>query len=196
MPKVLIVEDEEPVSLLLRYYDPSAGRITIDGVDLREADLDAYRARLGLVLQEDFMFAGTGRANLVLGRSGIDDAALERALAASSAASVVARLPAGLDSEVAERGVTLSTGERELLAIARALAGDPALVILDEATSSVDSATEARIEVATRNLLRDRSALVVAHRLSTVRRADRILVMHKGQIRESGTHERLPASTT
>jgi ABC-type multidrug transport system fused ATPase/permease subunit len=106
----------------------------------------------------------------------------------------VDRLADGLDSEVAERCVTLSTGERELLAIARAVAGDPGLVILDEATSSVDSQTEAQIEEATHNLLRGRSALVVAHRLSTVRRADRILVFHKGRLRESGTHEELLAA--
>ncbi len=181
------------VSLLLRFYDPLAGRVTVDGVDLREVDLEQYRARVGLVLQEDFVFSGSVRQNLVLGRDGIDDAALERALAASSAASVVARIEGGLDGQLSERGSSLSTGERELLAIARALAGDPALVILDEATSSVDSATEARIEAATRALLRGRSALVVAHRLSTVRRADRIYVLHKGEVREFGTHESLLA---
>ena len=181
------------VSLLLRFYDPRAGRITIDGLDLRELDLDAYRARIGLVLQEDFLFSGTVRENLTLGRAGVDEAALARALEASSAGRVVARLEGGLDSVVAERGATLSTGERELLAIARALAADPQLVILDEATSSVDSATEARIEAATHRLLHGRSALVVAHRLSTVRRADRILVMHRGEIREQGTHDELLA---
>ncbi|MEW6074499.1 MAG: ABC transporter ATP-binding protein [Planctomycetota bacterium] len=181
------------VNLLLRFYDPRAGRIAIDGVDLAALDLAAYRAELGIVLQEDFLFSGSVRENLALGRARVGPESLARALEAAAATEVVARIPGGLDGEVAERGVTLSTGERELLAIARALAADPRLVILDEATSSVDSATEARIEEATHQLLRHRSALVVAHRLSTVRRADRILVMHHGRLREAGTHAELLA---
>jgi ABC-type multidrug transport system fused ATPase/permease subunit len=179
------------VSLLLRFYDPTIGRISVDGRDLRELDLDAYRERLGIVLQEDYLFTGTVRDNLSLGRPGADDESLRRALEVSAADELIERLGAGLDAPIAERGMTLSTGERELLAIARALAGNPGLVILDEATSSVDSATEARIEEATHGLLQDRSALVVAHRLSTVRRADNILVMHHGRVRESGRHEEL-----
>ncbi len=179
------------VSLLLRYYDPSEGRVTVDGVDLRELNLEGYRQCLGLVLQEDFLFTGSVRDNLVLGRDGVSDASLALALQTSAADELIGRLENGLDTEVAERGATLSTGERELIAIARALAGNPRLVILDEATASVDSATEAKIEAATHRLLQERSALVVAHRLSTVRRADKILVMHKGEIRESGTHKEL-----
>jgi ATP-binding cassette subfamily B protein len=181
------------VNLLLRYYDPTGGRVTVDGVDLREVDLAAYREELGIVLQDDFLFSGSVRANLELGRPRVNDETLARALETSSALELVERLPQGLETEVAERGATLSTGERELIAIARALATNPALVVFDEATSSVDSATEARIEAATHELLRGRSALVVAHRLSTVRRADRILVMHKGRLREQGTHEELLA---
>jgi ATP-binding cassette subfamily B protein len=181
------------VNLLLRFYDPTAGRITLDGVDLRELEPESLRARLGLVLQEDFLFTGSVRDNLVLGRAGVTPESLARALEASTAADFVQRLPQGLDTALAERGATLSTGERELVAIARALAASPALVILDEATASVDSATEARIEAATHALLRGKSALVVAHRLSTVRRADRILVLHKGKLRESGTHAELLA---
>ena len=183
------------VNLLLRFYDPTSGRITIDGVDLRELDARSLRRHIGLVMQEDFLFSGTIRDNLVLGREGITDAGLARALEISRAGEVIERLDGGLDAEVAERGVTLSTGERELLAIARAVALDPRLVIFDEATSSVDSRTEAQIEAATHNLLRQRSALVVAHRLSTVRRADRILVFHKGLLRESGTHVELLAAS-
>lgn len=179
------------VNLLLRFYEPTRGRITIDGVDLREFDLAALRSQFGLVLQEDFLFAGTVRENLVMERTEVSEASLERALDASRAAEVVARLPGGLDAPVAERGATLSTGERQLLAIARALAGEPHFVVLDEATASVDSETEHRIEEAKANLLQGRSALVIAHRLSTVRRADRILVMHRGELRESGTHEEL-----
>ena len=181
------------VNLLLRSYDATLGRVTIDGIDLRELDLGAYREELGLVLQEDFLFTGTVRANLELGRARVSPESMARALEVSNAGALVQRLPRGLDTELAERGATLSTGERELLAIARALAGNPALVILDEATSSVDSATEARIEAATHQLLRGRSALVVAHRLSTVRRADKILVLHHGRLREAGTHQELLA---
>jgi len=179
------------VNLLLRFYEPTRGRITIDGVDLREFDLAALRSQFGLVLQEDFLFAGTVRENLVMERTEVSETSLQRALDASRAAEVVARLPGGLDAPVAERGATLSTGERQLLAIARALAGEPHFVVLDEATASVDSETEHRIEEAKANLLQGRSALVIAHRLSTVRRADRILVMHRGELRESGTHEEL-----
>jgi ATP-binding cassette subfamily B multidrug efflux pump len=181
------------VNLLLRFYDPTAGRVTLDGVDLREWDPDSLRRVFGLVLQEDFLFAGTVAENLVMEREEVSEESLELALEASRAADVVARLPQGLASSVSERGSTLSTGERQLLAIARALAGDPRIVVLDEATASVDSGTEARIEQAKGNLLAGRTALVIAHRLSTVRRADLILVMHKGELRESGTHEQLLA---
>jgi len=181
------------VSLLLRFHDPSAGVITHDGADLREYDPRAWRARTGLVLQEDYLFAGTVRENLIMGRGEVTEESLDRAIEMSSCGRVINKLEGGLEGEVAERGATFSTGERQLLAIARALAADPALVILDEATASVDSATEAAIEEATRNLLQGRSALVVAHRLSTIRRADEILVLHHGQIRERGDHAALLA---
>ncbi len=181
------------VNLLLRFYEPSNGRISLDGVDLRELDLERLRSVFGLVLQEDFLFAGTVRENLVMDRPEVDEDALEIALDASRASELVERLEGGLSAPVAERGATFSTGERQLLAMARALAGKPRIVILDEATASVDSNTESRIEAATDRLLAGRSALVVAHRLSTVRRADRILVMHKGVLRESGTHDELIA---
>jgi ATP-binding cassette subfamily B protein len=181
------------VSLLLRFHDPSTGRITHDGNDLREYDPRAWRARTGLVLQEDYLFAGTVRENLVMGRERVSDASLARAIQMSSSQRVLDQIEGGLDGEVAERGATFSTGERQLLAIARALAADPALVILDEATASVDSATEAAIEKATRHLLEGRSALVVAHRLSTIRRADEILVLHHGQVHERGRHAELLA---
>ena len=179
------------VNLLLRFYDPTSGRITLDGIDLKEIPLATLHSRIGLVLQEDFLFAGTVRENLLMGREGIDEAAIDEALRASHADMVVARLDGGLDAQVAERGATFSTGERQLLAIARALAARPPLVVLDEATASVDSGTEAKIEDATQKLLAGRAALVVAHRLSTVRRADEILVLHKGRVRERGTHEEL-----
>lgn len=180
-------------NLLLRFYDPTSGRVTLDGTDLCEWDPASLRRVFGLVLQEDFLFAGTVAENLIMERDEVSEESLELALEASRASDVVARLPQGLSSSVSERGSTLSTGERQLLAIARALAGDPRIVVLDEATASVDSGTEARIEQAKGNLLAGRTALVIAHRLSTVRRADRILVMHKGELRESGTHEELLA---
>lgn len=181
------------VNLLLRFYDPTSGRITLDGVDLKELNLEELRKNFGLVLQEDFLFAGTVEENLVMDRPEVTEEALEMALEASRADEVIARLELGLASPVAERGATFSTGERQLLAIARALAGRPKIVILDEATASVDSGTEAKIEAATHELLAEKSALVVAHRLSTVRRADTILVMHRGRLRESGTHDELLA---
>ena len=179
------------VNLLLRFHDPSHGRILFDAVDLRELDPHALREQCGLVLQDDFLFEGSVRQNIVMGRESVSEASLERALRMSCANDLVERLPQGLDEPMRERGGRLSTGERQLLAIARALAGDPRLVILDEATASVDSGTEARIEEATQNLLSGRCALVIAHRLSTIRRADLILVLHHGELRESGTHQEL-----
>jgi len=182
------------VNLLLRFYDVDAGRITVDGHELAEFDLADLRSMFGLVLQEDYLFAGSVRDNLIMDRDIVDEDSLEEALDTSHASLFVDTLPAGLETEVAERGATFSTGERQLLSIARALAGKPQIVVLDEATASVDSETEARIEAATTGLLEGRGALVVAHRLSTVRRADVILVMHQGEIHERGTHAELLAA--
>lgn len=181
------------VNLLLRYYDVESGSITVDGVDVREVELEALRGRFGLVLQEDFLFAGSVRDNLVMDRGAVSPESLDEALEAAQALDLVERLDGGLDAEVAERGATFSTGERQLLAIARALAARPDVVVLDEATAAVDSATEGKIEAATRELLEGRSALVIAHRLSTIQDADEILVMARGEIRERGTHEELLA---
>ncbi len=179
------------VNLLLRFYDPTSGRITIDGIDLRDYDLMSLRRHVGLVLQEDFLFAGTVRENLSMEREWVGEEELELALENSQARDVIEARQGGLDAAVAERGATFSTGERQLIAIARALAGNPSLVILDEATASVDSGVEAQIEEAQRKLIEKKSSLVIAHRLSTVRRSDEILVMHRGQLRERGTHEEL-----
>ena len=181
------------VNLLLRYYDVESGRISLDGANIREVDLEEMRSRFGLVLQEDFLFAGTVRDNLVMERKGVTDASLKSALVAAQARDLVDGMDGGLDAEVAERGSTFSTGERQLLAMARALSANPDFVILDEATAAVDSATEHRIELATAELLKGRSALVIAHRLSTIRDADEILVMARGEIRERGTHAELLA---
>ena len=179
------------VSLLLRFHDPSEGTVSYGGADLREYAPREWRARTGLVLQEDYLFAGSVRENLVMGREVVTEDSLASAIRMSSSEQVISQLEGGLEGEVAERGATFSTGERQLLAIARALAAEPALVILDEATASVDSATEAAIEEATHNLIDGRSALVVAHRLSTIRRADEILVLHHGKIQERGKHAEL-----
>lgn len=181
------------VNLLLRYYDVESGKILLDGIDVRNVDLERMRSRFGLVLQEDFLFAGTVRDNLVMERENVTEGSLETALEAAQALDLVERMDGGLDAEVAERGSTFSTGERQLLAMARALAANPDLVILDEATAAVDSATEHKIERATAELLAGRSALVIAHRLSTIRDADEILVMARGEIRERGTHAELLA---
>ena len=167
--------------------------MTLDDVNIQALPLETLRSRFGLVLQEDFLFAGTVRDNLIMEREGVTEASLAEALEASQARALVQRLDGGLDAEVAERGATFSTGERQLLAITRALAARPDIVVLDEATAAVDSGTEHRIERATRALLAGRSALVIAHRLSTIRDADEILVMARGEIRERGTHEELLA---
>jgi len=179
------------VNLLLRFYDPSGGQVRLGGVPLDELQAGNLRQSFGLVLQEDFLFSGSVRDNLVMGREDIGEDELAEALVASGAGPFVEGLEGGLEAPVAERGATFSTGERQLLAIARALAGRPDVIILDEATASVDSATERRIERATRSLLSERSALVIAHRLSTIREADEILVMERGRIVERGTHESL-----
>ena len=185
------------VNLLLRFYDPSSGRVSFDGVDARELDIRQVREHFGLVLQEDFLFSGNVRDNVVMEREGVSEEDLLHALRSSNAAGFLERsngsLQAGLQSHVAERGATLSTGERQLLAIARALVAHPDMIVLDEATASVDSATEAAIEQATDSLISGRSALIVAHRLSTIRKANEILVMDAGRIAERGTHDELLA---
>lgn len=181
------------INLLTRFYDPQAGRITIDGVDLREFDPKALRRLCAVVLQDVFLFSGSIGDNLRLGAPGLSDQALWEVLREVNAVDFVAGLPGGLAAQVTERAGTFSTGQKQLLAFARALAADPQILILDEATANIDTETEWRIQQATRRLLAGRTALVIAHRLSTIQRADRILVMHRGQIHESGTHEQLLA---
>ncbi len=181
------------VSLLLRFYDIQDGRITIDGVDIREMDLRELRARFGLVLQDVHLFSGTIGANVRLGRDSISDQDVERALEAVHADEFVRRTPLGIHTPVAERGATLSVGQKQLLSFARALAFNPPVLILDEATSSVDTETELLIRDALKVLMRGRTTLAIAHRLSTIQDMDHILVMHRGQLRESGTHQALLA---
>ncbi|MDA1184075.1 MAG: ABC transporter ATP-binding protein [Acidobacteria bacterium] len=180
-------------SLLLRFYDVQKGRITIDGVDIRRMELAGLRARFGLVLQDVHLFSGTIASNIRLGHETIDDEAVRRAVSAVSADVFIDRLPKGLDTPVAERGATLSVGQKQLLSFARALAFDPPVLILDEATSSIDTETELLIRDALQVVMRGRTTIAIAHRLSTIQGMDRILVLHKGQLRESGTHQELLA---
>ena len=180
--------------LVARFYDPSRGRVLIDGQDLREVSERSLRSQLGIVPQEGFLFSGTIRDNIAFGRPGASDDEVRAAAAAVGADEFIARLPEGYDTEVGERGGHLSAGQRQLVAFARAAAADPRILILDEATSNVDVHTEARIERGLRRLLAGRTAIVIAHRLSTVRRAGRILVLDHGCVVEQGTHDELIAA--
>jgi ATP-binding cassette subfamily B protein len=182
------------VSLLLRFYDVQQGRITIDGVDIRDIDLAALRSLFGLVLQDVYLFSGTIGGNVKLGNPSIADADVRRALDAVHASRFVDRLPLGVDTPVTERGATFSSGQKQLLSFARALAFNPKVLILDEATSSVDTDTEMLIRDALKVVMRGRTTIAVAHRLSTIQDMDRILVLHKGELRESGTHQELLAA--
>ena len=180
------------ISLLTRFYDVQKGRVTLDGVDVRDLDPAQLRSSLALVLQDAHLFSGTIASNIRLG-SDIPEERVRAAARAVRAHSFIEALPAGYDTEVKERGVTLSMGQRQLLSFARALAHDPRVLVLDEATSSVDTETEALIQRALQVLLEGRTAIVIAHRLSTIQNVDEILVMHKGRIRERGTHQQLLA---
>jgi len=181
------------INLLLRYYDVSRGRILVDGVDVRDIDLGELRRRFSLVLQDVHIFSGTIGGNVRLGNPEIDDARVRRALEAVHANRFVDPLPQGAATPVAERGATLSTGQKQLLSFARALAFDPKILVLDEATSSIDTDTELLIRDALHVLMAGRTTIAIAHRLSTIQDMDRILVLHKGQLRESGSHQELLA---
>ena len=180
--------------LLARFYDPREGRVTIDGHDLRDVTQESIRSQLGIVPQEGFLFSGTVADNIAFGRPGASREEVEAAASAVGADAFVDELPAGYDTELGERGFRLSLGQRQLVAFARALLADPRILILDEATSSVDIGTERRIERGLRRLLAGRTAFVIAHRLSTIRRADVIVVLDHGRVVEHGTHEQLIAA--
>jgi ATP-binding cassette, subfamily B, multidrug efflux pump len=179
------------VNLLLRFYDVQRGRITVDGVDIRKMDLRELRGLFSLVLQDVHLFTGTIGDNIRLGEASIDDERVRDAARAVHADAFISRLPEGYASPVAERGSTLSVGQKQLLSFARALAFDPRVLILDEATSSVDTETELLIRDALRVLMAGRTTIAIAHRLSTIQDMDHILVLHKGQLREQGTHQAL-----
>ncbi len=179
------------IRLLVRLYDVTSCRITLDGVDVRDYELNDLRRAVGVVLQDHFLFAGTVAGNISLGDPRIDAERVRRAAAAVGADRFVASLPRGYGEEVRERGSNFSVGEKQLLSFARALAFDPAVLVLDEATSSVDPATERHIQRALETILHGRTSIVIAHRLVTVRAADRILVLHHGRIHEQGSHDEL-----
>jgi ATP-binding cassette subfamily B protein len=181
------------INLLLRFYDVTRGRITIDGVDLREMSLADVRGLFGLVLQDVYLFTGTIASNVRLGNARITDEDVRRAVKAVHADRFIDRLPKGLDAPVAERGATLSVGQKQLLSFARALAFDARVLVLDEATSSVDTETELLIRDALHVLMAGRTTIAIAHRLSTIQDMDKILVFHKGELREMGSHQELLA---
>jgi ATP-binding cassette subfamily B protein len=182
------------VKLVARFYDPTAGSVQVDGVDLREYDLEAYRQRLGVVPQEAYLFPGTVRDSIAYGRPDSSDAQVEAAARAVGAHEMIARLQGGYLHQVDERGRNLSAGQRQLLALARAYLVDPDILLLDEATASLDLASEAAVTRAMDELSRARTTIVVAHRLTTAARADRILVMADGRIVEDGAHDDLLAA--
>ena len=177
--------------LLNRFADVQRGRILIDGVDVRDWDLKALRRQIGIVLQDVFLFAGDVATNITLGRDDITQADLERAASYVNAHRFIDQLPRRYQEPIRERGSNLSGGQRQLLSFARALAYNPAILVLDEATSSVDPETELWIQDAMTNLMAGRTTIVIAHRFSTIQNADRIIVLHKGQVREIGTHQQL-----
>jgi ATP-binding cassette subfamily B protein len=182
------------ISLLMRFYDVQKGAVRIDGVDVKEMDLVDLRSRFGVVLQDPFLFTGTIGGNIRLGTERIQDEHVVKAAEDVNLGDFVRGLPKGFAEEVRERGSTLSTGQKQLISFARALAHEPKILILDEATSSVDTETEFKVRDALSRMVEGRTSLIIAHRLSTVQRADKIIVMHKGQVREMGTHQELLAN--
>jgi ATP-binding cassette subfamily B protein len=181
------------ISLLFRFYDYQKGAIKLDGVELKDMPIETLRRQLGLVLQDVFIFSGDYAGNIRLGNTDISDEKLKDAIKKVNLHDFIMKSEGGLSAEVKERGATLSTGQKQLLSFARALAFDPNILVLDEATSSVDTATEKMIQKALDNLLENRTAIIIAHRLSTIEKADKIIVLHNGELREMGKHQQLLA---
>ena len=179
------------IHLIIRFYDPSTGQVLINGQDIKNANFTALRSKMSLVTQDPFLFSGSIRENIFQEDSSHSAQEIERILSDSNCKDLINKLPKGLDTELSEGGASISSGERQLISIARAFARNPDLIILDEATSYIDSETEAKIQKALDNLMYNRTSIIVAHRLSTVRHADKIIVLHKGRIIEYGTHEAL-----
>lgn len=179
------------INLIGRFYDIKSGLITIDGEDIREVTLDSLRSQIGIVLQDTFIFSGTIRDNIRFGRLDATDEEVESVAKAVDAHDFIMKLPGGYETEVEERGSALSMGQRQLLSFARALLANPRILILDEATASIDTETELKIQDALKILLQGRTSFIVAHRLSTIRHADKIVVLDHGEIKEEGTHREL-----
>jgi ATP-binding cassette subfamily B protein len=183
-------------SLVPRFYDVTSGRVTLDGIDVRDLKLASLRGAIGVISQDPFLFSATVRENIAFGAPGLHDAEVERIARLAQAHEFVERLPDGYETVIGERGITLSGGQRQRLAIARALAVDPRVLILDDATASVDASTEARIRLGLREAMRSRTTLIIAHRLSTIALADEIVVLDDGRIAARGTHEELLEEST
>ena len=184
---------DNPVNLLARFYEPTSGVIALDGVDYRERSLNFLQSNLGVVLQTSHIFAGTVRENIRYGQLSATDEAIRAAAEAAGAAPMIKQLDQGYDTMIEEGGASLSSGQKQLIAFTRALLKEPQILIMDEATSSVDTLTEKRIEQGLRALLKDRISVIIAHRLSTIRHADQICVLDQGRIIEMGRHDELIA---
>ncbi len=180
-------------ALLPRFYDVSGGEITLDGINIKNLDLNSLREQIAVVFQDNFLFGGTIRENIVFGRQEVTPEQLQQAVKSACLEEFIASLPDGLDTVVGERGVTLSGGQKQRVAIARAFIKNAPILILDEATSALDNKSEAIVQQAIDNLMKSRTVLVIAHRLSTVRNADKIVVINNGEIAEIGTHDELIA---